>query len=68
MKTLIFLDFDDVIAIDPDYTSSDVVAAIRSADPHFPVQLWSNIFHQVPRGNLEQLHQKFQPEYVISST
>lgn len=68
MKTLIFLDFDDVIAIDPDYTSSDVVVAIRSADPHLPVQLWSSIFHPVPRGNLKQLHQKFRPEYVISST
>ena len=68
MKPLVFLDFDDVIAIHPDYTSGVVLAALRSDEPHAATELWGNVFHQELRANLERLHDEFEPSYVISST
>lgn len=68
MKPLVFLDFDDVIAIHPDYTSGVVVAALRSGNPHLAIELWANVFHQELRANLARLHHEFEPNYVISST
>lgn len=68
MKPLVFLDFDDVIAIHPDYTSGVVLAALRSGRPHLATEIWENVFHQELRTNLERLHDEFEPSYVISST
>lgn len=68
MKPLVFLDFDDVIAIHPDYTSGVVLAALRSGKPHLATEIWENVFHQELRTNLERLHDEFEPSYVISST
>ncbi len=68
MKPLVFLDFDDVIAIHPDYTSGVVVAALRSGKPQLATELWANVFHQELRANLERLHDEFEPIYVISSS
>ena len=68
MKPLVFLDFDDVIAIHPDYTSGVVVAALRSGKPHLATELWDNVFHQELRANLARLHHEFEPSYVISSS
>jgi hypothetical protein len=68
VKPLVFLDFDDVIAIHPDYTSGVVLAALRSDEPHAATELWGNVFHQELRANLERLHDEFEPSYVISST
>lgn len=68
MKPLVFLDFDDVIAIHPDYTSGVVLAALRSGKPHLATELWGNVFHQELRANLARLHHEFEPRYVISSS
>ncbi|NVI84031.1 HAD domain-containing protein [Janthinobacterium sp. BJB401] len=68
MKPLVFLDFDDVIAIHPDYTSGVVLAALRSGKPHLTTELWANVFHQELRANLARLHHEFEPIYVISSS
>ena len=68
MKPLVFLDFDDVIAIHPDYTSGVVLAALRSGKPHLATELWANVFHQELMANLARLHHEFDPSYVISST
>ncbi|MCX7292758.1 HAD domain-containing protein [Janthinobacterium sp.] len=68
MKPLVFLDFDDVIAIQPDYTSGVVLAALRSGKPHLATELWANVFHQELRANLARLHHEFEPIYVISSS
>jgi hypothetical protein len=68
VKPLVFLDFDDVIAIHPDYTSGVVLAALRSGKPHLATELWTNVFHQELRANLARLHHEFEPIYVISSS
>lgn len=68
MKPLVFLDFDDVIAIHPDYTSRVVLAALRFGKPHLAIELWANVFHQELRANLARLHHEFDPIYVISSS
>lgn len=68
MQTLVFLDFDDVLAVHPEHTSRRVVAALRSGFPEQFVELWANIFHESLRQNLRTLHDEFLPKFVISST
>lgn len=68
MQTLVFLDFDDVLAIHPEHTSRRVVAALRSGFPEQFADLWANVFHEIPRQNLRNLYDEFFPKFVISST
>lgn len=68
MKTIVFLDFDDVLAIHPDHTSSAVVAALKSKAADQTVELWENIFNHTAQANLRALHNEFAPTIVISSS
>jgi hypothetical protein len=68
MQTLVFLDFDDVVAVHPEHTSRQVVAALRSGCPERFSELWANVFHESPRQNLKALYDEFLPKFVISST
>lgn len=68
MKTIVFLDFDDVLAVHPEYTSSAVVAALKSSAADQAVELWENVFHPTARANLRTLNDEFEPRFVISSS
>ena len=68
MKTIVFLDFDDVLAIHHDHTSSKVVEALRSEAVGQDPELWDNLFHESGRANLRALYDEFQPSFVISSS
>ena len=68
MKTIVFLDFDDVLAVHPEYTSSAVVAALKSSAADQAVELWENVFHSAARENLRTVYDEFGPQFVISSS
>ena len=68
MKTIVFLDFDDVLAIHSEHTSSAVVAALKSGAADQAVELWENIFHHTAQANLRTLYDEFAPRFVISSS
>lgn len=68
MKTIVFLDFDDVLAVHPEYTSSAVVAALKSGEADQAAELWESIFHHTARANLRTLYDEFAPQFVISSS
>lgn len=68
MKTIVFLDFDDVLAVHPEHTASAVVAALKSGHAGGEVTLWENVFHQTARVNLRTVYDEFGPQFVISSS
>lgn len=68
MQTIVFLDFDDVLAIHPEHTSQRVVTALRSGSAGDFTELWANVFHDALKANLRTLYDEFHPQFVISST
>ncbi|MYM71637.1 hypothetical protein GTP56_05430 [Duganella sp. FT134W] len=68
MSPLLFLDFDDVLAIDPQYPSGRVLTALLRGKLDEVPELWENIFDKLARQNLLMLHEEFSPTYVISSS
>ncbi|WP_295995121.1 HAD domain-containing protein [Rugamonas sp.] len=68
MQTIVFLDFDDVLAVHPEHTSQHVVAALRSGSPDQFAELWANVFHEAACKNLRALYDEFTPHFVISSS
>ncbi|MBB3219995.1 HAD domain-containing protein [Pseudoduganella umbonata] len=67
MRPVVFLDIDDVIAINLHYNSYQVMAALKSENWEWP-ELWSELVFSVGRANLSTLHYEFLPSYVISSS
>ncbi len=67
MRAVVILDFDDVLAVHREYTSSRVLAAFRNSTLDDTPAMWDHIFHLAARTNLRTLHDEFTPEYVISS-
>jgi hypothetical protein len=68
MKPVIFLDFDDVLAVHKFHNSFRVLDAFAlGIIDSFP-DLWLNIFDAAARRNLQTLHEEFEPSYVISSS
>ena len=68
MKPIVFLDFDDVIAIDPVHTGSRVLDAYVRHLHNEITELWSGVFDTTLVRNLLVLHEEFKPSYVISSS
>lgn len=68
MSPLLFLDFDDVLAIDPQYPSGQLLRVFARDMLDEVPELWENIFDKVARQNLRALHEEFGPSYVISSS
>lgn len=67
-RTIVFLDFDDVISVSDYYKGSAVVLAFRKNDLDYNPDLWSKIFDSILCANLRTLHDEFEPRYVISSS
>lgn len=68
MRAVVILDFDDVLAVHREYTSSQVLAAFKSSTLDATPAMWDHIFHYSARTNLRTLHDEFTPKYVISSS
>lgn len=66
MKPIVFLNIDDVVAIDPNYSGSTVDAALKN-NRNIEERFWSSVFLISTVGNLSILHEIFSPRYVISS-
>ncbi|WP_119736973.1 HAD domain-containing protein [Noviherbaspirillum cavernae] len=66
MRPVIFLDMDDVLVISREFTSFQVISAFKAQDLDYP-ELWAGLVSPEARFNLAELHNEFQPEYVISS-
>lgn len=68
IRPVVLLDFDDVIAVHPEHTSSRVLTIFEQAMLDDVPKLWENIFDSSACKNLRTLHDEFSPEYVISSS
>ena len=68
IRPLVFLDIDDVIAINIDYTGADVVKAFKNRIEAPEAELWRHLFSPEACSNLDALHAEFWPQYVITST
>lgn len=68
MKRVVFLDFDDVLAIHKVHNSFRVLDAFALGSIDSVPELWLNIFDAAARRNLQALHEEFEPSYVISSS
>jgi len=67
-RPVVFLDFDDVLAIHPIHNGYRVLDAFAQGATETVPELWANVFDAAARGNLQKLHDEFQPNYVISSS
>ena len=68
MKPIIFLDFDDVLAVHQVHNGYRVLDAFSDAGADVAPELWENVFDAGARNNLLLLHDEFSPNYVISSS
>ena len=68
MKPIIFLDIDDVIALDPECSGKDVARVFASDLNGVESEFWMRMFSTQARDNLASLHKLFRPQYVISSS
>jgi hypothetical protein len=68
MRPLIFLDFDDVLAVHREHNSAAVQATFKANTLDNVEELWDGLFHYSARMNLRTLHGEFTPEYVITSS
>jgi hypothetical protein len=68
MRPILFLDFDDVLAVHPVHNGYRVLDAFAQAATETVPELWMNVFDAAARRNLSMLHDEFQPSYVISSS
>lgn len=66
-RPVVFLDMDDVFCIHPEYSSYQVLGALKGQDLECP-DLWENLVLPEARLNLAELHLEFSPTYVISSS
>jgi hypothetical protein len=64
----VFLDIDDVLCVHRTMNTRQVLAALRGDNAINAEDVWQQIFHASARGNLRQLHDEFEPLYVISSS
>lgn len=68
MKRVVFLDFDDVLAVHKVHNSFRVLDAFALGSIDSFPELWLNIFDAAACRNLQALHEEFEPSYVISSS
>lgn len=68
MKPIVFLDFDDVLAIHEVHNGYRVLDAFAGNRTEAETELWTSVFHSGAKKNLLALHGDFKPDYVISSS
>lgn len=66
-RPIIFLEFDNVLVVQPEPNRRAVEQAIaQDAIAELPA-LWRQLFREEARANLRTLHLEFNPTYVITS-
>lgn len=68
MKPIVFLDFDDVLAVHQVHNGYRVLDAFAGEGVEAVPELWTSVFDVGARKNLLALHEEFGPNYVISSS
>ena len=68
MRPIVFLDIDDVIAINPKLSGREVANGFATKWLGFETDFWRHIFLPEARSNLVTLHEAFHPQYVITSS
>lgn len=68
MKPIVFLDFDDVLAVHQVHNGHRVLDAFAAGWMEVAPELWTSVFDAGARKNLLALHEEFGPNYVISSS
>jgi hypothetical protein len=66
VRPIVFLDLDDVLVLDPQYTREHVLNAYKAPNADYS-DLWNNLFCKAACANLWDLHIEFSPRFVISS-
>lgn len=72
-QTVLFLDFDDVIALNKNVGAFDVLEALQkiqrgeSAYSDFS-SLWGQLFDKHAVANLQAIHVKYRPRFVLSTS
>ncbi|MYN45997.1 hypothetical protein GTP23_13155 [Pseudoduganella sp. FT93W] len=67
-QPVVFLDIDDVLCVHRTFNTREVSAALAGDSTVEANQVWQQIFHSTAVESLRQLHQEFEPAYVISSS
>lgn len=67
-RAVVFLDIDDVLCVHRLYNTRQVLAVLGGDETVDATEVWQQIFHASARDNLRQLHDEFEPIYVISSS
>jgi len=66
-RPLVFLDMDDVLCLDDVYHSGQMLKIFQQKIADYP-EIWERLVDAGAAENLRQLHDEFNPVYVISST
>jgi hypothetical protein len=72
-RTILFLDFDDVICLNVTYGGYDVIDALGQVQKEQKSlsdfgDLWEKLFDERAKKNLRLLHDEFNPIYVLSTS
>lgn len=67
MRPIIFLDIDDVLAIDSNFSGGAVAAALTINLGKIEEGFWHHVFSSKAIENLSLLNKIFSPQYVVSS-
>ena len=68
VKSIVFLDFDDVLAVHQVHNGYRVLDAFAREEIEVMPELWASVFDAGARRNLLALHEEFEPNYVVSSS
>lgn len=66
-RPIIFLDMDDVLCLDEEFHSGEMLRVVQNQRPDWP-ELWQKLVDVDAAANLLWLHEEFNPEYVVSSS
>lgn len=67
MRSIVFLDMDDVMCLNERYNSVQMMMCYREQQFDWP-ELWANLLDAGAAENLRRLHDEFAPWFVISSS
>jgi len=66
-RSVIFLDMDDVLCLDHQFHSGEMLRVVQNLRPDWP-ELWKKLVDGDAAANLLRLHEEFNPKYVVSSS
>lgn len=67
IRNIVFLDMDDVICLDNVHHSGQMLKIFEKKIPDYP-EMWERLVDAGAADNLRELHDEFNPIYVISSS